>query len=343
MRISLISIFLIAGIIFFSNCSSDSDFFPNESTDLNLETRGEGCTVSISIDTSNPANCSMVATPSEACSGKVSYYWSTPYGTNNYNLPTGTADGEYCVTITDTKGCTASDCITVEDCADSCENSECDFEFVLYDHNCSLGILAAGCELPVQYDWTYPQGGKGWGSRIDVSEDGEYCLTITTEDGCEVSKCIDIEDCDEEGPLCPESLTSIHMDIIKDISYCKPWSNETKFNYWEEFHLNCNRCCSALDDPITIHYTRQTIINGSVHDIKNRSLTIQGCGTTFTNHVIFGFDCEDFPMNVPIQIVLTVTGIETEECELDFNLPVIFSTTNYWVDISECCDEDESL
>ncbi|GEM_PF-1172725 len=123
-----------------------------------------------------PDSTGMVATLTAVATGiaPLHYLWS-----NGQINPTTSVSGPgtWCVTVTDSVDCVATDCYTIPD------SSTCGVVVeILSDH---LAATAWGA-APITYTWS--DGSMGHSLMPDST--GTYCLTITDTDGCSADTCV---------------------------------------------------------------------------------------------------------------------------------------------------------
>lgn len=79
--------------------------------------------------------------------------------------------------------------------------SDCIVTIEKVEGACVVKPVVENCEGPLEYAWSYPNlDGRHstTGSGIIVRQaNGEYCVFVTDEDGCESSDCIVIDSCEE--------------------------------------------------------------------------------------------------------------------------------------------------
>ena len=115
--------------------------------------------------------------------GTAPYTYSWLSGETTSSI-TGLTSGEYCVTLTDANGCTASGCNTV------LSPFPISLTTTITDATCgasngSISIDAVGGAEPYLYLWT---GGRN-GATINNLAAGNYCVTATDASGCVVVDC----------------------------------------------------------------------------------------------------------------------------------------------------------
>lgn len=132
------------------------------------ETFDETCSVNISRQGSH-----LFAT-AQGGNGFYSYEWDTG---ENTNMITPTSGGDYCVTVTDTEDCLATDCIYFNYADSSC----------LLVINPIVNGLEANMEgaAPFQYEW---DNGAQTQSILPTMS-GDYCVTATDATGCTNTAC----------------------------------------------------------------------------------------------------------------------------------------------------------
>jgi large repetitive protein len=131
------------------------------------------CTVtSITLDASGSTNA-------------VSYEWND--GSTGSTLEV-TEPGDYTVTVTAANGCTASKTVTVgQDINDPVASITPDDGVI----TCTVGSItldASGSTNAVSYEWN--DGSTG--STLEVTEPGDYTVTVTAANGCTASKTVTV-------------------------------------------------------------------------------------------------------------------------------------------------------
>jgi large repetitive protein len=124
------------------------------------------------------------------------YSWNGPNGftANTQNIDS-LSEGEYCLTITDTNGCTAIECITLTapnlfdvDLITSSfpfgNNIDCSGNSTGFINSSLTGGIA-----PFTYSWIGPGGFTAFTENIENLNDGAYCLTVEDANQCTVLDC----------------------------------------------------------------------------------------------------------------------------------------------------------
>ena len=163
-------------------------------------TDGNGCTATDCVDvvdspmfttttTSTDAACNggsnsgtATANPSGG-SGPYTYSWDNGGMTQTI---TDLSAGTYCVTVTDSQGCTATSCTIVDG----------GLEITLTGMNVSCNggndgsatATGSGGTMPYSYLWSNGSTLSG----ISNLTAGQYCVTVTDASGCMVDQCIDV-------------------------------------------------------------------------------------------------------------------------------------------------------
>lgn len=121
------------------------------------------------------------------------YSWSSGQSTQAI---APTVPGNYCVTVTDANGCFAIDCYTWEEPQDT----TC-YAIVsvgsMGEGSAQLNAVAGG-EAPFAYSWSTGENA----SSITVTATGEYCLTVTSANGCTATDCAFVELITPNDSLC---------------------------------------------------------------------------------------------------------------------------------------------
>lgn len=177
-------------------------------------------------------------------SAPFSYNWSDGgHGGNRYSL----SPGQYCVTVFDTYGCSASECFNVGQydleihIADfqNCEGGDCSQAFI--------DIEVAGSAVgPYQYNWFAYLDNEYFtfeGEDLNnIPEADRYCVTVRDANFCKYRRCIDIDDCHNvpspsienslvvpDSDLFPGGL--ILMDILpEDADFSVSWQGPNGFS-----------------------------------------------------------------------------------------------------------------
>jgi len=111
------------------------------------------------------------------------YLWSNGATTDTISALT---PGTYCVTVTDSHGCTGSTCATVTKVSG---NLAFGTPVVVQPTCTTLGaitVTTTGGTLPITYTWTPTEPNTGALTGLSA---GQYCVTATDAGGCSVSTC----------------------------------------------------------------------------------------------------------------------------------------------------------
>ncbi len=153
-----------------------------------------GCTSTscVQVNNPNPPSCSAeiwpvgyengVTTLSAADSFPAqgsSYLWSTGATTPTIDV---TNEGLYCVTITFSNGCVATAC-------DTLLNDECWSYASAWPT--LAGMYVSAYALPNYLDATYLWSNGETTSGFNTSVEGTYCVTVTRENGCTSTSCVE--------------------------------------------------------------------------------------------------------------------------------------------------------
>jgi hypothetical protein len=125
----------------------------------------------------------------------ITFAWSTGELLQSITPP---GDGDYCVTISDGNGCTASDC----------------YYFYADTSTCDVSLYIVGSELysyassPNSTQFTYEWSNGATTPNIGSISTGTYCLTVTDGTGCTVSDCYTVAAVDKiEGYINLDSIS----------------------------------------------------------------------------------------------------------------------------------------
>lgn len=151
------------------------------------------CAVEIvKVPTSNGKNTILKAVAKGVA--PFTYKWNTGATTQSIEIE---KPGEYCVNITDANGCESKACIIIKDKEDG--PKDCAVHIKLKPHNVSgafsLFAVTKGVQ-PFQFKWSTGEITQ----NIEVKEPGLYCVTVTNDEGCEATACIEIDKDGINGP-----------------------------------------------------------------------------------------------------------------------------------------------
>jgi hypothetical protein len=139
----------------------------------------------------------------DSLSGSIQYLWSNGATTPSI---TGLGPGEYCVTMTNTNGCTDVQCFTVQ--AGGCQLVVTSIITDVLCHGDSTGAVSVNVENanpPVHYEWST---GDTTATVLNLPE-GNYSVTVTDQDLCTLTQTYTVNE--------PDALV-ITVDTIIDIS-----------------------------------------------------------------------------------------------------------------------------
>jgi len=146
-----------------------------------------------------------------AASGGVTYVWSPAAGLSNSNIANPiasvTSTTTFTVTVTDINGCTDVDDVLIT--VDSIANMTVMADGALSCNNESVELTATPTGL--NYQWTGPNGFNSTDASPEVTEAGQYTVTITDPlTSCERAESVDV--------ILNASIVidSIHMDCLND-------------------------------------------------------------------------------------------------------------------------------
>lgn len=133
-------------------------------------------------------------------SSVASYIWSNGATTPTIDVA---AEGEYCVTITFESGCTASSCYTLN-------NSDCWSYATYWPTATAYSVSAYGA--PYYLGATYQWSNGVTASSFVTTVPGEYCVTITRENGCTSTSCVTIPNVNPPQTNCYVQITRTGYD-----------------------------------------------------------------------------------------------------------------------------------
>ncbi len=250
----------------------------------------------------NPVSCSMGVdgSISAAASGGVptyTYEWTGPAGFTAMGSDiSGLIAGNYCVTVTDQNGCQIVECIDVIEPSPisiTLTSPEVDGVNILCfgDNSGSIDAAIAGGTSPYSFTWSGPNGYSSSSQNIFNLFAGEYCLTVTDENGCTETACITLT----ENP---------GIDIDIDI-----------FEYPNGFNTSCGDACDgSLTTTLTGGEPPVTITWDGPNGFTSDQLDLTGlCAGAYTITTLDGDGCEQSA---------TIIVSEPEPIQIDLDSPV---------------------
>ncbi|TXB62153.1 cohesin domain-containing protein, partial [Phaeodactylibacter luteus] len=157
--------------------------------------------ISIEIDAEvSPIACADEANGSIELSviggaGGFSYSWTGP---DNFTASTaaidGLAAGTYQVSATDVNDCTITATYEVNEPADALAFAGITPQDITASTQGGVELDLTGGTMPYNYSWTGPNGFTSSSADLTgLTLQGEYCVTVTDANGCEVSSCAIVE------------------------------------------------------------------------------------------------------------------------------------------------------
>ena len=117
------------------------------------------------------------------------YAWDNGEVTESIVVQT---EGQYCVTVTDSEGCTSQSCQFVQN-----PNSFCEGFIAIDEIDDDEATLTAypfgGADSVFTYTWTGPNSFTSTDQTVEVEEEGTYCVEmVSSNDSCVINTCIDV-------------------------------------------------------------------------------------------------------------------------------------------------------
>lgn len=148
--------------------------------------------------TPNNNNKELVLSTINIGVGPFTYLWSNGSQESTVTVPI-TSEGTYCVTVTDSQNCISEDCIYLAP-IDPC------FVFISEEDGFESVTLEAhgfGQTEEIDYQWSTNEEGP----EIQITESGEYCVTMTDQLGCLSYDCLYAEVDSSEWLDCYATIT----------------------------------------------------------------------------------------------------------------------------------------
>ena len=125
--------------------------------------------------------------------GTITQEWTGPNGftSTDANI-SGLVAGQYCVTVTDSLGCTGETCITLTQPAALAVSFDTSLPSCDGGVDGSITATITGGVPTHTITWTGPNGFTSNGTTISSLESGQYCATITDFNGCTYVECVDL-------------------------------------------------------------------------------------------------------------------------------------------------------
>jgi hypothetical protein len=120
------------------------------------------------------------------------YQWNDPTLDNSPNQ-SGLGAGTYCVTITDTNGCTIDECFEIEG-PDKLFLRISKEDIVCHGDKGSIDLEVSGGNTPYNFIWNNGLPSTEDQYNLDA---GTYCVVVTDQKGCSIDTCISILKIDE--------------------------------------------------------------------------------------------------------------------------------------------------
>ncbi len=171
-------------------------------------TEDNGCTGSDCITVVEQANVVVnISGNPTLCFGETETLSADP-GFSNYSWSSGettqsiivSSSGDYCVTVTDQNGCTGSECIFVDEQPEVIVNISGNSTFCAGETE----TLSADPGFTT-YNWSSGETTE----NINVSSSGDFCVTVSDDNGCTDSECITITE-----------LPQLNVEISGDSVLC---------------------------------------------------------------------------------------------------------------------------
>lgn len=204
---------------------------------VNLEVL-EGSQPEITIGNTGPLDC-INNTAFLLASSSIpnsSYFWTGP-GINASNedlqAPEIGLPGVYTVTVTTAQGCSSSESTTVEGNPNGPDVTITGND-PLNCNNLSNVITAITDQPGVTYEWIGPGGFYSNSNEIEISESGDYILTVETENGCITELVVEVLQNNE--PLFVDAGPNRHIQCLFVLELEAPGAAGSNLAYiWSTF------------------------------------------------------------------------------------------------------------
>ncbi len=209
------------------------------------DTSNDPCSVAIEVDSTN-GTTDIILTAVADGTPPFTYFWDNAAGQNSPSI-TVSQSGTYCVEVVDANGCVAFACITI--IIDG--NTPCDVSVQLSGAG-DLVAVPNNPNMAVTYLWSTGETT----SSITPAVAGDYCVTITTADGCTAT------DCYYYDPNCCDSLNVIFGQIFTD-------NNQTPNLFGLAYLIVFDDLDSSLTAIDTVVFTGSPVGGGSYYVFEN--------------------------------------------------------------------------
>lgn len=129
------------------------------------------------------SSTTLTAVGSSGSGSGYSYTWNGGLGNNNSISVSPTTTTSYSVTMTDSNGCvaTANETVTVNSSLNLSVNYN---GSVCLTTNGTIGVNVSGGSSPYTYNWSGPSSFSGTTQSVNITNDGNYYVTVTDAVGC---------------------------------------------------------------------------------------------------------------------------------------------------------------
>jgi gliding motility-associated-like protein len=208
------------------------------------------------------------------------YNWSPSQAPSITNELSDLSPGEYSLTVTDEAGCEGTISVTIN------EPTALGLDMVVNDANCGIsnGSITAnvtGGTGMYTYDWTPTSGG---GNQINNLTAGDYAITVTDENGCEISEEITVNTTGGIDMFVdPESATINYDQSIDLDAYVDEDIENFDITWTPDATLSCNDCLDPTATPgvSTTYYVTVTTPDGCTATDSIVITVIPPCGELF--------------------------------------------------------------
>ncbi len=198
-----------------------------------------GLTLVMSSDSTSCANINDGAVTVEASGGQgtsYGYLWGNNTGSQTTATATGLIAGNYCVTVSDTNGCTATDCVTISSPDPVLIENTLDVPVSCYGFsNGQAEVVVSGGSGPGTYTYLWDDFNSQFLNPAVFLSAGFYNVTVTDANGCTEVATVEVTQPDTLAIIVSAEDASC-FEGTDGTATVSPTGGSTPYNYnWSNF------------------------------------------------------------------------------------------------------------